>query len=217
MKTITTTPEPLPPLPSSLRKYDKNGDNRLSDKEIHDIEQLPQKELEAISENTAYSVILEILSAAKTVHQKLAPTKGISFDEFRILMRLQKAEQEGGFVIQEDLVQELGLSPSRISSILNALDTDLPMKKGRKGEGLNARNWIKRKDDPSRRLQKLVSLTEDGKKTLNSARPDYMRQTYKAVKAVGLRELLQLRISLFRLNMTLDPKHTTIDIGSEAK
>jgi len=132
-------------------------------------------------------------------------------------MRLQKAEQEGGFVIQEDLVQELGLSPSRISSILNALDTDLPMKKGRKGEGLNARNWIKRKDDPSRRLQKLVSLTEDGKKTLNSARPDYMRQTYKAVKAVGLRELLQLRISLFRLNMTLDPKHTTIDIGSEAK
>ena len=135
MKTNITTPEPFPPLPTSLRKYDKNGDNRLSDKEIHEIEQFSQKELEAISENTAYSVILEILSAAKTVHQKLAPTKGISFDEFRILMRLQKAEQEGGFVIQEDLVQELGLSPSRISSILNALDVDLPKKRTRQGEG----------------------------------------------------------------------------------
>lgn len=214
LKTTTTTPEPLPPLPPSLRKYDKNGDNRLSDKEIHEIESFAQKELEEISENTAYSVILEILSAAKTVHQKLAPAKEISFDEFRILMRLQRAEQEGGSVIQENLVEELGLSPSRVSSILNALDASLPLPEGQ-GKRPTTRPWIKRRDDPARRLQKLVSLTDEGKKVLNAARPDYMRQIYKTVKAVGFRDLLQLRVSLFRLNVALDPNHTTIDPGSE--
>jgi DNA-binding MarR family transcriptional regulator len=217
LKTNNTTAEPLPPLPPSLRKYDKNGDNRLSDKEIHDIEQFPQKELEAIAENTAYSAILEILSAARTVHQKLAPTKEISFDEFRILMRLQRAAQEGSHVIQEDLVQELGLSPSRISSILNPLDASLPLPDGRLAEAANPRAWIKRKDDPRRRHQKLLSLTDEGRRVLNAARPEYMRQIYKAVKAVGLRDLLQLRVSLFRLNLALDPKHTAIDIALEGR
>ncbi len=188
----------------------------MSDKEIHDIENFPQKELEQIAENTAYSVILEILSAAKTVHQKLAPTKDISFNEFRILMRLQRAEQEGGHVIQENLVEELGLSPSRVSSILNALDASLPLPEGQ-AKRVTSRPWIKRRDDPNRRLQKLVSLTEDGKKVLNAARPEYSRQIYKAVAAVGFRDLLQLRVALFRLNVALDPKHTTIDVGSEGK
>jgi hypothetical protein len=50
---------------------------------------------------------------------------------------------------------------------------------------------------------------------LNAARPEYMRQIYKAVKAVGLRDLLQLRVSLFRLNLALDPKHTAIDVALE--
>jgi DNA-binding MarR family transcriptional regulator len=217
LKTIKANPEPVPPLPVSLRKYDKNRDGRLSDREIHDVEQLPQKELEAISENAAYSVILEILSAAKTLHQKLAPAKEITFDEFRILMRLQRAEEEGGYVIQENLVEELGLSPSRISSILNSIDASLPLPEGHQADYANPRPWIKRRDDPSRRRQKLVSLTEEGKRTLNSARPDYMGQIYKAVKAVGLRDLLQLRIALFRLNIALDPKHTTIDVGLEPK
>jgi DNA-binding MarR family transcriptional regulator len=213
LKTTTTTPEPIPSLPPSLRKFDKNGDSRLSDKEISEIEKFPQKELEGIAENTAYSVILEILSAAKTVHQKLAPTKEISFDEFRILMRLQRAEQEGGHVIQENLVEELGLSPSRVSSILNAIDASLPLPEGQ-AKRATSRPWIKRRDDPSRRLQKLVSLTEEGKKVLTAARPEYMRQIYKAVKAVGFRDLLQLRVALYRLNVALDPNHTTIDTGS---
>jgi DNA-binding MarR family transcriptional regulator len=213
LKTIKTISETVPPLPGSLRKYDKNKDGRLSDREIHDIEQLPQKELDAISENAAYSVILEILSAAKTVHQKLAPAREITFDEFRILMRLQRAEQEGGYVIQENLVEELGLSPSRISSILNSMDASLPLPDGHPVEVVSPRPWIKRKDDPSRRRQKLVSLTDEGKRILSAARPDYMGQIYKAVKAVGLRDLLQLRIALFRLNLALDPKHTTIDVG----
>jgi DNA-binding MarR family transcriptional regulator len=217
LKTSKANPEPVPPLPVSLRKYDKNRDGRLSDREIHDIEELPQKELEAISENAAYSVILEILSAAKTVHQKLAPAREITFDEFRILMRLQRAEQEGGYVIQENLVEELGLSPSRISSILNSMDASLPLPEGHPAGEVTPRPWIKRKDDPTRRRQKLVSLTDEGKRILNAARPDYMGQIYKAVSAVGLRDLLQLRVALFRLNLALDPKHTTIDVGLESK
>jgi hypothetical protein len=36
---------------------------------------------------------------------------------FRILVRLQRAEPDGGHVIEENLVEELGLSPSRVSSI----------------------------------------------------------------------------------------------------
>jgi DNA-binding MarR family transcriptional regulator len=210
--------EPIPPLPRSLRQYDKNRDGRLSEREIQDIEQLPQKELETISENAAYSVILEILSAAKTVHQKLAPAREITFDEFRILMRLQRAEHEGGYVIQENLVKELGLSPSRISSILNSMDASLPpVPEGEQTDFGNPRPWIKRKDDPSRRRQKLVSLTDEGKRILNAALPEYVSQIYKAVKALGLRDLLQLRIALFRLNLALDPTHTPIDFGLEPK
>jgi hypothetical protein len=87
--------------------------------------QVATKAIDGDVEEYAYSVLLEILAAAKTVHQKLVTTKGISFDEFRILMRLERAEKDGSFVIQEHLVQELGLSPSRISSILNALDASV--------------------------------------------------------------------------------------------
>jgi len=178
--------------------------------------QVATKAIDGDVEEYAYSVLLEILAAAKTVHQKLVTTKGISFDEFRILMRLERAEKDGSFVIQEHLVQELGLSPSRISSILNALDASDSFPGGRQAGKINSRAWIKRKEDPARRRQKLVSLTDEGKRMLDAARPDYMRQIQKAVKAVGLKNLLQLRFSLFCINLALDPRHTPIDIGARA-
>jgi DNA-binding MarR family transcriptional regulator len=161
-----------------------------------------QKEREEISESIAYPVILEIFSAAKAVHQSLAPAKGVSFDEFRILMRLQKAEQEGIFVIQENLVQELGLSPSRISTILSALDASLPLPKDQ-AKHVTSRPWIRRTDDPACRVQKLVSLTEEGKRVLSAARPGYRRQVCNAVETVGVGELLQLRAALNRLILAL--------------
>jgi DNA-binding MarR family transcriptional regulator len=186
----------------SLRKSDEFGENGVSDIKVHQIESFPQKERQDISEKIGYSVILEILSAAKTVRQKLEPAKEISFDEFRILMRLQRAEQEGGYVIQENLVEELGLSPSRISTILNALDASLPLPDGQAGR-VTSRPWIKRRDDPARRQQKLVSLTEEGKRVLTATRPGYRRQICRAVEAVGFGDLLQLRVALLRLNVAL--------------
>jgi DNA-binding MarR family transcriptional regulator len=171
-----------------------------------------RKEFEEISERAAYSAIIEILAAAKRVRQKLAPAKGISFDEFRILLCLQSAEEEGLFVIQENLVQELGLSPSRISTILNTMDASLPFPECQAGR-VTSRPWIKRTDDPACRVQKLLFLTEEGKKVLGAARPGYLRQISKAVEAVGLGNLVQLRVVLKHLNGALDFNHTRIDHG----
>jgi DNA-binding MarR family transcriptional regulator len=95
------------------------------------------------------------------------------------------------------------------------MDASLPRTEGDRRDGVTARAWIMRKDNPARRRQKLVSLTDHGKRILKAARRDYMRQIYKAVEAVGLRDLLQLRISLFRLNLALNQNHDSIDIGSE--
>jgi hypothetical protein len=95
-KSLFLRPASCEPEYLSLRKDNEFGDNGVSDISAHQIESFPQKEREEISEKIGYSVILEILSAAKTVRQKLERAKAISFDEFRILMRLQRAEQEGG-------------------------------------------------------------------------------------------------------------------------
>jgi DNA-binding MarR family transcriptional regulator len=184
---------------------------------VHESRKGPDEDLTKLMhgdvEQYAYSAIFEILSAAKILHQKLVATEAISFAEFRILMRLERAEKAGGFVIQEHLVKELGLSPSRISKILDALDASFSLPGRRQVQGGKPRAWIMRTDARANRRQKVVSLTDEGKKILNCARPYYTRQIYKAVKAVGLRDLLQMRISLLCLNNALDPRHIAMNIG----
>jgi DNA-binding MarR family transcriptional regulator len=126
-------------------------------------------------------------------------------------------EQKGGIVIQENLARELGLSASRISSILDSMDASLPVTEERQGGGANHRGWIVRKDNPVRRRQKAVSLTGHGETILRTARRDYMHQIYKAVEAVGLRDLLQLRNLLIRLNRALNSNHESMDIDYEGE
>jgi DNA-binding MarR family transcriptional regulator len=196
-----------PDLPNSLRKYDDNGDNWLSVDEIQRIQQLPKQELDEISENIAYAVMLEIFAAAKSAPDILVPTAGISFEEFRILMCLQKAAVKKELVIQDNLVTELRLSPSRISSILNSMDAALS----------HARAWIKRKDNPARRREKLLSITDEGERILEEARDGYMHQIYKLFETIGLRDLIQLRIFLFRLNSALNTKYESADLDLEGQ
>jgi hypothetical protein len=113
-------------LPKFLRNYDKDDNDWLDEREIQAI---PKGELGKNTKKTAYLLILEILSAAKIARQALVPTEGVSFDEYRILMRLNAASVKNGKANgkdslrnQEYLADELGLSASRISSLLASMD-----------------------------------------------------------------------------------------------
>jgi hypothetical protein len=83
-------------LPNFLRKYDKDDNDWLDEREIQAI---PKGELGKNTKKTAYLLILEILSAAKIARQALERPRN-----------------------QEYLADELGLSASRISSLLASMD-----------------------------------------------------------------------------------------------
>jgi hypothetical protein len=83
-------------LPKFLRKYDKDDNDWLDEREIQAI---PKGELGKNTKKTAYLLILEILSAAKIARQALERPRN-----------------------QEYLADELGLSASRISSLLASMD-----------------------------------------------------------------------------------------------
>jgi DNA-binding MarR family transcriptional regulator len=66
------------------------------------------------------------------------------------------------------------------------------------------RAWIKRTQNPIRRREMLLSITDKGKEILEKAHPGYMDQISKLFETIGLRDLIQLRIFLFRLNLVLN-------------
>ena len=89
---MSTPPTPdiinRPSLPQFLEIFDLDQDGFLSAEEISQIKKIPEATLAEIEEKTAYLVVLEILDAGRTAREKLVPTEGITFDEYRILSLL---------------------------------------------------------------------------------------------------------------------------------
>jgi DNA-binding MarR family transcriptional regulator len=181
-----------------------------------EIQAIPKGELGKNTKKTAYLLILEILSAAKIARQALVPTEGVSFDEYRILMCLNAASVKNGKANgkerprnQEYLADELGLSASRISSLLASMDESRAASDAGRGNP-RSRAWITRQEDITNNRQKIISLTEAGKSVLRTARRDYTHQISKALAALPLRDLIQMRTLLCRLNVALNPSHEPV-------
>jgi len=78
----------------------------------------------------------------------------------------------------------------------------------RGSSGSKNRGWITRIENPNNRKEKLVSLTEEGRARIRSARSDYKREASKGLlKTLTFEDLVALLVHLLRFNIALDPRH----------
>jgi DNA-binding MarR family transcriptional regulator len=191
-------------LPNVLKPYDLNFNDILEADEIAKIHNLPAAKLDKLTQDITYLLLREITAANKNARNKLVPSEGINFDEFRTLAFLAQAEKqsENRTVSQTDIAAELHLSTSTITNLLDKMDV---------ARGLNASNnrgWITRLENPNYRKEKLVSLTDEGRARIRAARSDYKREASKGLlRSLACEDLVALLVNLLRFNVALDPKH----------
>lgn len=192
-------------LPTLLERYDSDKDGQLSAPEISAILSSPERG--RVEEEIAFLVTVEILAAAKNARNKLVPTEGISFDEFSILAILRRDLE-----INKSNSGYLGLSQSLISSEINlpASTVSIILERLARGKGNDKAEapWIERIENPTNRREKLIKITPEGKANLRNARKDYKAQIRTSLLAIlDIPQMLELRQTLFRFNVSLNPKH----------